>query len=364
MKTKDIMKILKLVKKAKKHKKRKRHHSKKKVIVTPTQNIQPSTLQPYEISRQVPMTNTNNLGLDNLRLSNILLENKMKEGNDTNDKINDINNKLVTYDNKLVTYDNNNQAFNNMIVDVNTKLLTYDNDNKTLANQYNDVNNRLIAYDPNLNATRFNDVDRDILEVKNKNKNADDRLNNFINAGNAFMNETKRNFEDQKLLNHQLNRFDEVDERFDMFNPLLIKHKDLYDIPGSAEKKKEEVEEEKEQSNTPNSSIPSIPDNTIFEEEKSSKPPPEKKAKKKKDSKLPPPPDIQQQPGTLSTAEKKHNMKIDEIINKIQNDDNNEVLDTKSKVIYFNLYKKGKIHYPNSSKTKSSIIDNLLKKKF
>jgi hypothetical protein len=67
---------------------------------------------------------------------------------------------------------------------------------------------------------------------------------------------------------------------------------------------------------------------------------------------------------TLSTAEKKHNMKIDEIINKIQNDDNNEVLDTKSKVIYFNLYKNGKIHYPNSSKTKSSIIDNLLKKKF
>ena len=57
-------------------------------------------------------------------------------------------------------------------------------------------------------------------------------------------------------------------------------------------------------------------------------------------------------------------MKIDEIINKIQNDDNNEVLDTKSKLIYFNLYKSGKIHYPNSSKTKSSIIDNLLKKKF
>ena len=92
MKTKDIMKILKLVKKSRKHKKRKRHHT-KKVIIAPTQNIQPSALQPYEISRQVPMTGTNNLSLDNLRLTNTLLENKIKDGPEINTKINDINNK-------------------------------------------------------------------------------------------------------------------------------------------------------------------------------------------------------------------------------------------------------------------------------
>jgi hypothetical protein len=116
MKTKDIMKILKLVKKAKKHKKRKRHHSKKKVVITPTQNIQPSPLQPYEISR------TNNLGLDNLRLNNTLLENKIKEGSEMNTKINDINNKLLLYD-------ANANNFNNRVDDVNRRLIGYDNNN-------------------------------------------------------------------------------------------------------------------------------------------------------------------------------------------------------------------------------------------
>ena len=85
LKTKDILKILKLVKKNKKAKKRRSKHKKKINIIT--QQIAPSTLQPYEISRQ-PMTGTNNIQLDNLRLSNQVLENKLKEPDNNNNVLN------------------------------------------------------------------------------------------------------------------------------------------------------------------------------------------------------------------------------------------------------------------------------------
>ena len=98
LKTKDILKILKLVKKSKKAKKRRSKHKKKINIIT--QQIAPSTLQPYEISRQ-PMNGTNNIQLDNLRLSNKVLENKLNEQPDNNSNLKAIENKLIEYNNKL-----------------------------------------------------------------------------------------------------------------------------------------------------------------------------------------------------------------------------------------------------------------------
>ena len=41
------------------------------------------------------MTGTNNLSLDNLRLTNTLLENKIKEGPEINTRLNDLNTKLL-----------------------------------------------------------------------------------------------------------------------------------------------------------------------------------------------------------------------------------------------------------------------------
>ena len=61
----------------------------------------------------------------------------------------------------------------------------------------------------NLN-TRFNDVDRSILDVKNKNKEANNRINNVINTGNDFVHDTRRKFYEQKILNDQFNRFDDM----------------------------------------------------------------------------------------------------------------------------------------------------------
>ena len=353
MKTKDIMKILKLVKKAKKHKKRKRHHSKKKVIITPTQNIQPSALQPYEISRQVPMTSTNNLSLDNLRLNNTLLENKIKEGPEINNKLNDLNTKLLLNE-------TNTNALNNQFNNVNQQLLNIGTANQSantqLSNQLNNVRQRLIGFDntnQGFNNIIANQDIRNQLAITNFNKNLEDKIDDIWRKGPQLVNEAiNRKFSDNKLIDRKPTKIindtddDDVEEVIDFetkkdddkIDELLITP------PGTPPDK---------QSETPLEPPPNI-----------QTPPPEKKAKKKKDSKLPPPPDIQQQPDNLSTAEKKHNMKIDEIINKIQNDDNGEVLDTKSKLIYFNMYKSGKISYPNSSKTKSSIIDNLLKKKF
>ena len=170
MKTKDIMKILKLVKKSRKHKKRKRHHT-KKVIIAPTQNIQPSALQPYEISRQVPMTGTNNLSLDNLRLTNTLLENKIKEGPEINTRLNDLNTKLLLNE-------TNTNALNNQFSSVNQQLLGLGNAsqaaNTQLSNQLNNVRQRLIGFD-NTNQA-FNNViaNQDIrnqLAISNYNKN-------------------------------------------------------------------------------------------------------------------------------------------------------------------------------------------------
>ena len=144
LKTKDILKILKLVKKNKKAKKRRSKHKKKINIIT--QQISPSTLQPYEISRQ-PMTGTNNIQLDNLRLSNQILENKLKEP------------------------DNNN----------NVKALE---DKLNLAIGYNNLHN--------LTTSSISDIKNDNMELNNK-------LNRVIDFGENFVAETKRKFD-----NHQL----------------------------------------------------------------------------------------------------------------------------------------------------------------
>ena len=220
MKTKDIMKILKLVKKSRKHKKRKRHHT-KKVIIAPTQNIQPSALQPYEISR-----NTNNLGLDNLRLNNTLLENKIKEGNEMNTKINDINNKLTLYDTntnnfntrvddvnqRLIGYDNNNQAFSNMITNVNQRLLGYDNSNQTFNNMLTDVNTKLSKqeYDNRL-SNQF--VNTSISKVQNYNKNLENKIDDIYNLGPKLINDAiERKFKSQKLIENKKTKIDGADD--------------------------------------------------------------------------------------------------------------------------------------------------------
>ena len=190
MKTKDVMKILKLVKKSRKHKKRKRHHT-KKVIIAPTQNIQPSALQPYEISRQVPMTGTNNLSLDNLRLTNTLLENKIKEGPEINTKINDINNKLLIYD-------NNKNNFDNELNRVNRQLLGIDSN---YNNQFNTVNNRLNNQDIMTQSA--------ITEAKNYNKTMDDKIDNIYNQGQKFVNDViERKFNDRKLIDNKKVKID------------------------------------------------------------------------------------------------------------------------------------------------------------
>ena len=144
LKTKDILKILKIVKKNKKAKKRRSKHKKKINIIT--QQIAPSTLQPYEISRQ-PMTGTNNIQLDNLRLSNQVLENKLKEP------------------------DNNN----------NVKALE---DKLNLAIGYNNLHN--------LTTSSISDIKNDNMELNNK-------LNRVIEFGDSFANYTKRKFDNHEL---------------------------------------------------------------------------------------------------------------------------------------------------------------------
>ena len=137
LKTKDILKILKLVKKNKKNKKRKRKH--KKVIVT-TQQITPSTLQPYEINRQAPQ---NTIQLDNMRLNNKVLENN-----------------LIEY-------------------------------NKNKANESDDTIKKI---QDNISLTS-----NSISDINNKNMELNDKLNRVMQIGNNFINETKRKFD-----NHQL----------------------------------------------------------------------------------------------------------------------------------------------------------------
>ena len=145
LKTKDILKILKLVKKSKKAKKRRSKH-KKKINIT-TQQITPSTLQPYEISRQ-PFNNTNNVQLENLRLNNQVLENKLKEP------------------------------------DSNIKAIE---DKLNLAIGYNNINDKV-----NLTTSSISDIKNDNMELNEK-------LNRVITYGNNFIEDTKRKFN-----NHQL----------------------------------------------------------------------------------------------------------------------------------------------------------------
>ena len=198
MKTKDIMKILKLVKKSRKHKKRKRHHSKKKVIIAPTQNILPSALQPYEISRQVPMTSTNNLSLDNLRLTNTLLENKIKEGPEIDTKINDINNKLLIYDTNKANFDNELNRFNRQLLGLDSNY----------NNQINTVNNRLNNQDVMTQSA--------ITESKNYTKTMDDKIENIYNQGQKFItNAIERKFNDQKLIDNKKPKFIDDDSNYE-----------------------------------------------------------------------------------------------------------------------------------------------------
>ena len=152
LKTKDILKILKLVKKSKKAKKRSSKH-KKKINIT-TQQIGPSTLQPYEISRQ-PFNNTNNIQLDNMRLSNKVLENK------------------------LIEPDNNKNNNNNNLKAIEDKL--------NLAIGYNNLQDKL-----NLTTSSISDI-------KNENMGLNNKSNRVIDFGNNFIAETKRNFDNHEL---------------------------------------------------------------------------------------------------------------------------------------------------------------------
>ena len=208
MKTKDIMKILKLVKKSRKHKKRKRHHT-KKVIIAPTQNIQPSALQPYEISRQVPMTGTNNLSLDNLRLTNTLLENKIKEGPEINTRLNDLNTKLLLNE-------TNTNALNNQFSSVNQQLLGLGNAsqaaNTQLSNQLNNVRQRLIGFD-NTNQA-FNNViaNQDIrnqLAISNYNKNLENKIDDIWRKGPQLINDAiNRKFVTPRIVDNRKVKID------------------------------------------------------------------------------------------------------------------------------------------------------------
>jgi len=146
LKTNDILKILKLVKKSKKAKKRRSKH-KKKINIT-TQQIAPSTLQPYEISRQ-PINNSNSIQLDNMRLNNQVLENKLKEP------------------------DNNN------IKAIEDKL--------NLAIGYNNLQDK------------YNLTTSSITDIKNENMDLNNKINRVIDFGENFVAETQR-----KSNNHQL----------------------------------------------------------------------------------------------------------------------------------------------------------------
>ena len=160
LKTKDILKILKLVKKSKKAKKRRSKH-KRKINIT-TQQITPSTLQPYEISRQ-PFNSTNNVQLENLRLNNQVLENKLKEPDSNN------NNNLKALEDKL-----------------------------NLAIGYNNLQDK------------FNLTTSSITDIKNENMDLNNKINRVIDFGENFVAETKRKFDNHqlKLLEHDKVKLD------------------------------------------------------------------------------------------------------------------------------------------------------------
>jgi hypothetical protein len=165
LKTKDIIKILKLVKKSKKNKKRKRRN--KKVIVT-TQQITPSTLQPYEINRQAPQ---NTIQLDNMRLNNKLLENNLIEYNKNKAKESD----------------------------------------DTIKNIQDSIS---------LTSSSISDIN-------NKNMELNDKLNRVIQFGNDFVNQTNRTFDDHQLkLNEMHSTKLKVDDATKTSDPYFIE-----DIP-------------------------------------------------------------------------------------------------------------------------------------
>ena len=344
MKTKDIIKILKLVKKIKKHKKRKRHHTKRKVIITPTQNIQPSALQPYEISRQVPMTTTNNLSLDNLRLNNTLLENKIKEGPEINNKLNDLNTKLLLNE-------TNTNALNNQFHSVNQQLLNIGTANQTantqLSNQLNNVRQRLIGFD-NTNLG-FNNIiaNQDIrnqLAITNFNKNLENKIDDIWRKGPQLVNEAiNRKFSDNKLIDTKPTKIindDDDDEEEEVIN---------FETKNDDEKIDELLI-------TP----PDTPSDT------------------KSDTPLEPPPNMRppeppSEPRHKLTKEEKeelrqnkeYNKKLNEIIKTLNKDikKNGDNLTTDTKTFYKGMFGTVKVKFHDATKSKTTLINNLSKLK-
>ena len=354
MKTKDIMKILKLVKKSRKHKKRKRHHNKKKVIITPTQNILQSKLQPYEISRQVPMTNSNNIGqvLDSSRLTNTLLENKIREGSDMSTKINDINNKLLLYDanannfnnrvddvnRRLIGYDNKTQIFSNLITDVNQKLVGYDANNQAFNNMFVDVNSKLSKqeYDNRL-SNQF--VNTSISRVQNYNKNLENKIDDIYNIGPHLINDAiERKFKSQKLIDNKKNKIDGSDDDDDEFE----------DEPET----KNDDDKIDELLITPPGTPPDTQPDTPLE------PPPNIQSPE-------PPPKLTKEEKKQLKENKEYNKTIDSIINKINKDivKNGDTLTTETKTLYKGMLKGQSLKFSNATKSKTSLINSLSSQK-
>ena len=150
------------------------------------------------------MTGTNNLSLDNLRLTNTLLENKIKEGPEINTKINDINNKLLIYD-------NNKNNFDNELNRVNRQLLGIDSN---YNNQFNTVNNRLNNQDIMTQSA--------ITEAKNYNKTMDDKIDNIYNQGQKFINDAiNRKFVTPRIVDHRKVKIDRGDDDDDSVEEVI-----------------------------------------------------------------------------------------------------------------------------------------------
>lgn len=178
LKTKDILKILKLVKKSKKNKKRRRRN--KKVIVT-SQQIIPSQLQPYEINRQ----STNNIQSDNIRLNNKILENKLIEYDKNKD--NNPDDKLKILNDSIYDLRNNN-------IDLNNRLTDIRDNNINLREKMN--------------------------KVKDKNKEFDYKLSGLIETGKNFVNQTNRKFDNNELKLSELQnaKYDNNNNPFDLID--------------------------------------------------------------------------------------------------------------------------------------------------
>jgi len=168
------------------------------------------------------MNGTNNIQLDNLRLSNKVLENKLNEQPDNYSNLKAIGNKLIEYNNKL-------------------------QDKINLSNNFD----RLIGYNNNLQ-DKINLTTSFISDIQNNNMELNDRLNRMIEFGNNFVDETERKFK-----NHELKQekpiydgsvFNNPDEFFaSEVNPIFNETFDLgAPISGNEETKTEQPKEPEE----------------------------------------------------------------------------------------------------------------------